>query len=243
MGAAPPTGGQGRARRCRGLTPPSTPHVCASQGWCAVPRLLFRLPRGGRPRVSVFPRVAVWPRQVFEILVLAAPKVHRVPMVSAAGLVKRIISQSSVIHFVRAVRAHAAAALAWPNVPRSSTHTTHPYHPPHATHQTRQRSTRSLPFLPCNLPPSPSPSAQNAPVFAPLLSNTVPTRPSIITVLETDSVVRVFQVMVEHGLSAVPIIDTDGRFVTPISISDVRLILLTTDFPLLSACTRAAAAA
>ena len=44
------------------------------------------------------------------------------------------------------------------------------------------------------------------------------------------------QVMVANGLSAVPIIDGDGRFVTPISISDIRLILLTKDFPLLSTC-------
>jgi hypothetical protein len=41
--------------------------------------------------------------------------------------------------------------------------------------------------------------------------------------------------MVANNLTAVPILDTDGAFVTPISISDIRVILLTKDFPLKSA--------
>jgi len=114
--------------------------------------------------------------KALEIVARSTPKVHRVPMVSATGQLKRIISQSSIIHFV---------------------HT-------------------------------------NSVVFGPLLSRTVPLRSSLVTVSETDTVIRVFQVMVANGLSAVPIIDGDGRFVTPISISDIRLILLTKDFPLLT---------
>ena len=75
---------------------------------------------------------------------------------------------------------------------------------------------------------------QHADVLAPLLSRTVACRHSIVTVNELDTVIHVFNVMVANHLTAVPILDSDGRFVTPITISDIRLILLTKDFPLLS---------
>ncbi len=40
------------------------------------------------------------------------------------------------------------------------------------------------------------------------------------------------QVMVDNRMSAVPILNGEGHCVTPISISDVRFVLQTKDFPL-----------
>ena len=58
--------------------------------------------------MSVVPPDPLSTHQALEIVARSTPKVHRVPMVSATGQLKRIISQSSIIHFVHTVRASRA---------------------------------------------------------------------------------------------------------------------------------------
>ena len=48
--------------------------------------------------------VVVPPWQVLEIMASSSPKVHRIPMISATGQLKRIVSQSSIVHFLHNVR-------------------------------------------------------------------------------------------------------------------------------------------
>jgi CBS domain-containing protein len=56
---------------------------------------------------------------------------------------------------------------------------------------------------------------------APLLSRTVPLK-AVTTIGEGESVVAALETMLRCRLTAVPIVDEDGKIITPISLSDIR---------------------
>jgi len=60
--------------------------------------------------------------------------------------------------------------------------------------------------------------------LAPRLSHQIPKR-VVVTVGEEDTVVKALETMTASRITALPIVDEDGKIITPISLTDVRAIL------------------
>ena len=166
---------------------------------------------------------------MLEIISAHSPKVHRIPMVSSSGRLMRIISQSSIIRFLRMVRRvrwsmFLVGACDAETLDKGGQH--------HRMLAKAGVACGGMLHVTAVVVLCAICVVQHTDKFAPLLSHAIRAGRPVITVSEEDTVIQVFNVMVSNNLTAVPILDSDGKFITPISISDIRIILLTKDVPL-----------